>query len=354
MEEDDTKEEGRLAIKPSDEKVKLAQDCRARGLSTSGRSAKKLRNRLSKPTNNDLRPRPKKWNRYNSACDEAILENKVKVYRSINAAARPSYRVYFSPILPKDHVHSSSAMKRTKLEAKEEEKVERFAIVIGNDDYKDSRLSKLSCCNKNVDAMEKKLKGLGYTVEGGRDQTISSIQKLFTKLKASFFTADTPKKFVFYFTGHGNSIDGASKIYSTDGFSFDVQSMVDDFVLRSNLFPHRALDTFFIVLDTCRTPTMSDLPVLPRPVVVPRANIAVMYSCAQGKQAVAAVDKATVYTEALVDSLDNTSDIASVARRVNFKVLHVQTANGVESDNLQRPWFEETLAIDAVDHAFTF
>jgi hypothetical protein len=103
------------------------------------------------------------------------------------------------------------------------------------------------------------------------------------------------------------------------------------------------INSLGIILDSCRDTTKAVGKTGELPLLLPLGNMFIMYPCAPGTVARAGVGKKpSLFTEKLLEHMNNTEDVVRIFRRTAF---YVHTEN-----KEQTPWYEESLkSEDAAD-----
>ncbi len=206
------------------------------------------------------------------------------------------------------------------------------ALVIGNAAYAGS--NRLDNTINDANAISQKLRSLGFRVTTVTDASRLRLVQAMTQFKSSAASADLS---LLFYAGHGVQIFGTNYILPTDVDQSDVaQATIQGVSLNSvveNFLPGKAKLVF---LDACRDNPLQrsgDRSVSKglAPISVAQGTL-ISYATKDGQTASDGVGaKNSPFTQALLQHLDDPSDIAVVLRKVREKVM--QATGGK-----QQPW----------------
>lgn len=126
----------------------------------------------------------------------------------------------------------------------------KVALIIGNDDYPDSRYGSLRTCINDADRMDFVLKSIGFTTYIAKDCDQKEMSKTFSEFSKSSKNADVA---VFFYSGHAKNIGGESymipgkTIFGSEIQRSDLVSVAD---IRDIMEKNSRLSLIF--LDACR------------------------------------------------------------------------------------------------------
>lgn len=126
----------------------------------------------------------------------------------------------------------------------------KVALIIGNDDYPDSRYGTLRTCVNDADRMEFVLKSLGFTTYVVKDCNQKEMSRAFSDFSKSSKNADVA---VFFYSGHAKNIGGESYLIpSKTVFGSEIQrsDLVSVADIRDIMEKNSQLSLIF--LDACR------------------------------------------------------------------------------------------------------
>jgi hypothetical protein len=139
----------------------------------------------------------------------------------------------------------------------------RFALVIGNSDYPGPSIPGRA----DAEAVAKALDGLGFTVVGGSASQEALVDAGFSAMtdglkaleQAIKDSGEVPGVVLFYFSGHGFQVDGASyllpartlEITDLKNQAISVEDVVNSYLVVGDVFPNFAAK--IVILDACRS-----------------------------------------------------------------------------------------------------
>jgi hypothetical protein len=130
----------------------------------------------------------------------------------------------------------------------------RYAILIGNNDYKDPKLPPLNYAIKDVEDFGKMLEehcrfppGNIYSITNSAIPIQQQIEEALSKIKANFRTKED--LFLFYFSGHGqyNKHEEQSNIIFEDGGELNVNDII------ASYFPGLNPKNSYLLIDACQS-----------------------------------------------------------------------------------------------------
>jgi|KBSSwiStaDraftv2_1062776.scaffolds.fasta_scaffold04702_6 hypothetical protein len=245
------------------------------------------------------------------------------------------------------------------------------AVLVGVNQYEDdSNYGELSVCVQDVEAIQKKITGLGYADDRVRILTDNSGRNLPTRNRViatlrSFAKVSEPNDlFLFYYSGHGDMEDGESYLVCRDGFSNSLKDTAIPVKLVEQIMRAAAARAKVIILDSCHSGAalgakgsrkMSAEYI--KRVFEEAEGLAVLSSCKQDEQSyVRPEEDASAFTHYLLEGLTGKAD----TEKKGF--VTVQDMNHYVSDKVkdwaagqnltQTPVFSAAMAGDIIliDH----
>ncbi len=216
----------------------------------------------------------------------------------------------------------------------------RVALVIGNDNY--AGLQQLQNPVRDAEAIGQSLSALGFTVFLTTEVDQRQLRKAIRFFLSRAEDADTA---LFYFAGHGATLDGQTYLFPTDfgkdGF-FDIRESINLEEIIAGL--NSELRTNLIFVDACRNNPLQSgaaetisLSPSPPPLNEARIGTLISYATTPGKTAYDGNGPHSPFTGALLDHLETPGiDIELMLKRVRRDVV-------VNTRGQQVPWTETSL-----------
>lgn len=210
--------------------------------------------------------------------------------------------------------------------------LQAHALVIGNGAYPGS--ARLDNPVNDATAISQKLRSMGFTVTTVIDARRAQMLQALGQFQKSAAGADVA---MLYFAGHGVQIDGSNFLLPTDIDQSDVSKVVFEGIRLSD-----AIDGFLpgktklVILDACRDnplqrTTSRSISRGLAPMSVSQGTL-IAYATRDGQVALDGVgQKHSPFTQALLEHLEDPTDISVVLRRVRERVM--QATGGK-----QQPW----------------
>ncbi len=206
------------------------------------------------------------------------------------------------------------------------------ALIIGNAAYPGS--SRLDNPINDANAMEQKLKSMGFTVTVVTDANRQRLVQAMSQFRKTASNADLS---LLFYSGHGVQIFGTNYILPIDVDQSDVaQATIQGVSLNSVVESFLPGKTKIVFLDACRDNPLqrsNDRSVSKglAPISVAQGTL-IAYATKDGQTASDGVgQKNSPFTKALLEHLSDPQDIAVILRKVREKVM---TATGGK----QQPW----------------
>ena len=219
----------------------------------------------------------------------------------------------------------------------------RLALVIGNGSYQHT--TRLPNPVNDAQAISNKLAGLGFEIHEGYDLDKAGMDRVLRNFARSASESDLN---VFFYAGHGMSVDGTNYLVPVDArfedqTSLDFEAIAVDFVTRQMSISD-AVNLVF--LDACRDNPLSRS--LSRSmgatrsavggglsemkIASPGKGMAISFATSPGEVALDGEGNNSPFTQALLRHLDaENTDIAEVFSRVTGDVYE-------QTNQAQRPW----------------
>ena len=213
----------------------------------------------------------------------------------------------------------------------------QIALCIGNQDY--NSFEKLSCAVNDCRCISKRLTTLGFDVlsyENLSRPDMFSVAGNFEEHLSEYDVA------LFYYAGHGFEVDGKNLLVPVDVPVTDMNELkhYQAFVLDEmieHFQKHENLATKIIILDACRTSTLTRGAALNKfaPVFAPQGTI-IAFSTSQGQSAIERAGNGA-YTKALLQSID----LPRIPIENMFK--HVREILAADTNGRQISWEHTSL-----------
>lgn len=228
----------------------------------------------------------------------------------------------------------------------------RKALLIGASNYAFG-INQLPGVFKDIVAMERKLRSMGYIVTVSLDDSRAEIRRKIQEYSASLRSGDIS---LIYLAGHGLESAGQNYFIPQDYAThrktlFSRETLQNHAILLTPLIDdltRERLRLHMLILDACRT----DIDGKPRGLAAMQSltsrNVIISMSASPGQEALDALenqkDGNSPFAAALLRNLDKDEDVGRVLRRVTREVVEV-TAPELRKKNQppQTPWLSESV-----------
>ncbi|MDW6024110.1 caspase family protein [Mesorhizobium sp. BAC0120] len=215
----------------------------------------------------------------------------------------------------------------------------RLAIVIGNTDYKSTRIEDLPNARNDATKLADSLKRLNFDVLLGTDLSTNGFEELFRQADARLPTVSAV---LIFYSGHGFQLQGQNYLLPTDASDPESLEKVMGRVIKLNdviaRFSSRDRQTF-VFLDACRDNPLGSGTNAPAGLaqVEVGENAFIAFATQPGNVAVDGVGDNSPFTQALIDSIELPG--------LSISDMMIRVRNETEKQTLGRqvPWDQSNL-----------